>query len=140
MPVESDMQKSIIASLDESLLETKTADSDRFVLCNYVMPLLITYADDVTPLLPGYKRAQLNAFARTGVLDGQRMLEAISALDVGEVVARNHLELAAPIRPAAVRASEILTGPASAGNPAGAARRGAATEPPEGIVTPHSAK
>ncbi|MFO1204590.1 MAG: hypothetical protein U1E63_02425 [Burkholderiales bacterium] len=92
------MQKSIIAALDESLLETKTADSDRFVLCNYVMPLQITFADDVTPILPLYKIKLLIAFARTGIIDGLRLQEAVPSLDVGEVLSRNRIELADRIR------------------------------------------
>ena len=103
------MPKVIIAALDEALLETKTADSDRFVLCNYVMPLLITFADDVTPLVPGYKRELLNAFARTGAIDGPRILEAIPPL-VGEVVARNRLDLSGRARVESARPPELLAG------------------------------
>jgi len=104
------MPKAIIAALDETLLETKTADSDRFVLSNYVMPLLITFADDLTPLLPGYKRALLNAFARTGVIDGPRKLEGIPALGVGEVIALNRLDLSEHARVEPARPPEVLAG------------------------------
>jgi len=109
------MPKAIIAALDESLLETKSADSDRFVLCNYVMPLLITYADGVTPLLPDYKRALLNAFARNGVIDGPRILERVSGLEVGDVVARNGLALSEPARVEPARTTEMIAGRENAG-------------------------
>lgn len=74
------MQKAVIAKLDEKFLETTTADADRFVYCNYVMPLLVTADDDVTPILPGYKRGLLNAFAYNGIIDGAALKKALPAL------------------------------------------------------------
>jgi len=87
------MQTAVVASLDEEFLKTETADSDRFVYCNYVMPLRITFSDDVTPILPDYTRKALTAFVRAGVIDGPGILKALPALDFGEVISRNRLEL-----------------------------------------------
>jgi hypothetical protein len=92
------MQKTIIASLDEELLKTTTAGSDRFVYSNYVMPLRITFRDGVTPILPDYKRRALKLFARAGVIDGPGVLKALEGLDFGEVVALNRLDLDDPVR------------------------------------------
>ncbi len=86
------MQKAIIAKVDEGLLDTTAADSDRFVYSNYVMPLLVTYDDNVTPIVPFYKRKLLNAFAHNGVIDGAQLKRALSGLGVGELVANNELE------------------------------------------------
>jgi hypothetical protein len=87
------MQKPVIAGVDGKLLESKTADSARFVYSNYVMPLLITSGDDVTPILPGYKREMLNAFARAGVINGPQIREALPALGLGELLSFNGLEI-----------------------------------------------
>src|SRR4051794_26216126 len=117
------MQKAIIAKVDEALLDTTAADSDRFVYSNYVMPLLVTYDDNVTPIVPFYKRKLLNAFARNGVIDGVQLKKALAGLGVGEVVANNELEFGPqPPRPDAgddpgsVRAETVRTALRDAGH------------------------
>jgi hypothetical protein len=86
------MQEAVIASLDEDLLETKTAGSDRFVHSNYVMPLLITFQDGETPVLPDYKKDIIKLFAGAGVIN-PGVIRALESLDLSEVVRRNQLDL-----------------------------------------------
>ena len=90
------MQKAVIAKLDQALLETTAADSDRFVYSNYVMRLLVTYDDGVTPIVPFYKRTILNAFARNGIIDGMKLKKALPGLDMGELLSNNELEFGPP--------------------------------------------
>jgi hypothetical protein len=100
------MQKAVIATLDEKFLETATADADRFVYSNYVMPLLVTAADDVTPILPGYKRTLLNAFAYNGIIDGAEIKKALPGLGFAELAAINALAFDGPSHPPEARDDE----------------------------------
>jgi hypothetical protein len=93
----SKMQHAIIADVSEKSLESATADSDRFVYSNYVMPLLITFDDHTTPILPDYKRSVVKVFARAGIIDGPGVLKGLQRFDVGKVISLNGLKLDRPV-------------------------------------------
>jgi hypothetical protein len=55
--------------------------------------LLITAGDELTPLLPNYKRNAINAFVAAGIIDASHLSELIPTLDLGEVVSFNGLNV-----------------------------------------------
>jgi hypothetical protein len=94
------MQEAVVADVTGAFLESSTADSERFVYSNYVMPLLITAGDEVTPLLPGYKRTAITEFVDAGIIDASQLSELLSTLDLGEVLSFNELNvLPRPVDP-----------------------------------------
>jgi hypothetical protein len=74
------MGKVIVANIDTNTLDFTTASSDRYVYTNYFVPVLVTFNDATTPILPFYKKQAILEALRYGGLDGDRLPDILKSL------------------------------------------------------------
>ena len=75
----------IVAEVGEEGLGFATGFSDRFVYSNYYVPVLITFDDGVTPVLPFYTKQAIVEALRYGGLDGDRLPGILKTLGLGQL-------------------------------------------------------
>jgi hypothetical protein len=78
------------------LLNCEAADSVRFVFSRYFVPLRLDYRDSETPVLPDYKRAQIQELVAAGKLDPGRVEDILNTNGLPDTVGRNALDFGAP--------------------------------------------
>jgi hypothetical protein len=74
------MGKVIVANIDTNTLDFTTASSDRYVYTNYFVPVLVTFNDATTLILPFYKKQAILEALRYGGLDGDRLPDILKSL------------------------------------------------------------
>ena len=62
------MTRTVSADISADELASGTEYSDRYVYSNYFVPLLLTFEDDVTPIVPLFVKQQLLDYVRYGGL------------------------------------------------------------------------
>src|SRR2546425_284189 len=92
------MQKAIVCNIKKEFLEYGMEFSDRFVYSNYFVPLLVTFEDSRTPILPDYKKHWLVDAVRYGVVEPVRIVQVLPELGLGELLGQNKITLP-PVSP-----------------------------------------
>lgn len=82
----------IVAEVGEEGLGFATGFSDRFVYSNYYVPVLITFDDGVTPVLPFYTKQAIVEALRYGGLDGDRLPGILKTLGLGQLWQANLMD------------------------------------------------
>ena len=85
------MAKTALADISDEALTSGTADSDRYVYSNYFVPLLITFDDDVTPIVPFTIKNDLLEMTRYGLVPEDRMKAIFEDLGVEELWDQNDM-------------------------------------------------
>jgi hypothetical protein len=86
------MSKTIIAEVSDEVLSFKTEYSDRYVYSNYFVPLLLTFDDDRTPLLPFYNKKRILETIRSGLLESNRVQDIVRLLGNNELWQLNAMD------------------------------------------------
>lgn len=110
------MTRTISADVSDDELTSGTEYSDRYVYSNYFVPLLITYDDDVTPIVPFFVKEQLLDYVRYGGLNEDRLHAILEELDLPELWGTNHMAEARAVLERAVAAQPANGGDAVAHN------------------------
>jgi hypothetical protein len=93
-------QKPIVCEITEDFLKCTSADSDRFVYSNYLVPLLVAFAGGSdTPIIPFYKKNLILEVVSSGILDPGDLMPALVGLGLEEVFSRNQFEPSAVTAP-----------------------------------------
>ena len=97
-------QKPVTCEITEDFLKCTSADCDRFVYSNYLVPLLVTFAGGSdTPIIPFYKKNLILEVLSSGILDLGELMPGLTRLGLEEVFSRNMVEppatAAAPVAP-----------------------------------------
>lgn len=85
------MGEAIVAGIDTGGLSFTAGFSDRYVYSNYFVPVLLTYGDGVTPILPFYTKQVLIEVLRYSSV-GDRLLNAINDLKLPDLWSLNGLD------------------------------------------------
>lgn len=109
------MGKAIVADIETKVLSLSSADSDRLVYSNYFLPLLLTFADGETPILPFYRKQDLLNVARSGSMTATDIQNYMEQLGVGEAWALNKLDMAGQHLPIIAAAAPAAPPPAAEG-------------------------
>ncbi|TDU90345.1 hypothetical protein EV138_3931 [Kribbella voronezhensis] len=88
------MSKVVVADIDTDGLGFAAAFSDRYVYSNYFVPVLITFDDEVTPILPFYAKQQLLEALRYGGLDRDRLPGILKKLGLSRLWDANNMDAA----------------------------------------------
>jgi hypothetical protein len=108
------MATAVTADISKDVLASSTADSDRFVYSNYFVPLLLTFGDGETPIVPFFIKQRLLENLRYGALDDDRLSAILQQLQMPELLAMNHMERA---RAAFNRAGDVVREAADGADP-----------------------
>lgn len=79
------MSKTIVAQINEGMLSCTTEHSDRYIYSNYFVPLLVTFKDDRTPVLPFYTKQKILESAQYGIIDPDRLQIILRELGFSEL-------------------------------------------------------
>jgi hypothetical protein len=88
------MTKTVEATISDELLTSGTDHSDRFVYSNYFVPLLVTFKDDRTPILPFYVKEHIVELVRQGVIDGDHLVKLLGQLGLSGLWELNEMNRA----------------------------------------------
>ena len=86
------MTRTVSADISDDELTSETEYSDRYVYSNYFVPLLLTFEDEVTPIVPFFVQEQLLDYVRYGGLSEDRLHAILEELDLPELWGYNNLE------------------------------------------------
>jgi hypothetical protein len=88
------MTKTIVADIKDELLSFTSGYSDRFVYSNYFTPLLVTFGDNRTPVLPFYVIQQLLEVANYNIVNHDQLRHILDEIGYGELWSRNAMDQA----------------------------------------------
>ncbi|MBU2667489.1 hypothetical protein KOI35_28650 [Actinoplanes bogorensis] len=84
----------VVANADTDTLGFSAAHSDRYVYSNYFVPMLLTFDDGRTPILPFYVKQALIEATRYGSIDRDRLPHLLKQLGLSEVWSANAMDAA----------------------------------------------
>jgi hypothetical protein len=82
----------VVANVSDEALTSGVEWSDRYVYANYFVPLLVTFDDEVTPILPFYVKQQLVELLRYYDMNEDRLHAILGSLDLPELWSTNDMD------------------------------------------------
>src|ERR1051325_4101184 len=79
------MAKTFVAEIDDEVMSSKTSPSDRFVYSNYFVPILLTFPDGETPILPFYQKKTIVDGMRYGMPHPDQFAGALQTLGLDKL-------------------------------------------------------